>query len=70
MRWYFRIDQDNSDLDEDASTAEVNPTPLTKIPSEIPGIYLETDNSGTSVVTPEVDQSDVERINEAKLTVF
>ena len=27
---------------------------------------METDNIGTLVFTPEVDQSDVERINEAK----
>ena len=61
-----RYKWDNSDIDEHADTMEVNPDTLNKIPDDLPGIYMETDNSGTSVVAPELDQSDTERINEAK----
>ena len=65
-----RYDWDDSNLGEYAHTEEVNPAPLNHIASNIPGINLETDNSGTSLVTPEVEQSDTERINEAKNNIF
>ena len=59
-----RHDCDNSDLDEDAGTKEINITLFNKIPTDLPGIDLETYNSGTSVVTPKIDQSNAEHINE------
>ena len=60
-----RYDWDNNDLGEDAGTAEVNPYPLNKLPAELAGIDLETDNNDTSVVTPELDQYDAESIHAA-----
>ena len=53
------------DIDKDARTAEVNPSPLNKIPAELPEIDLETDNIYTSVVTLEIGKSDGERIHDA-----
>ena len=64
-----RYDWDNNDLGEDAGTAEVNPYPLNKLPAELAGIDLETDNNDTSVVTPEISQYNEERIHEATTNI-
>ena len=49
---------------------DVNPAPLNKILSELPGIDLETGISGTSVVTHEVHQSNMDHIKEKKKLCF
>ena len=58
-------DWDNSDLGYDAGTTEVSPSPLHELPDKLSGINLEKDNNDTSVVTPEIYQSNKECINEA-----
>ena len=63
MQFFYR------DLDDDAGTAEVNYLQLNKLPDEIPGVDLETDNNDTSVVTPEISQSNAERIHEATTNI-
>ena len=59
-----RYDWYNSDPNDDAGTAEVNTSPLNELPDKKPETDLEIDTNDTSVVTPEIDQSDVERIYE------
>ena len=61
---------DNSDIDYNSGIAEFNHSPLNVLPAELPGIDLETDNTDTSVVTPEINQSNVERIYKAKTNSF
>ena len=61
-----RYDCDNSDLDDDAGNTENNPSPLNDLLDKLPGIDLESDHNDTSAVTPEIAQSDAERIQEAR----
>ena len=61
---------DNSDLDENAGNTENNPSPLNDLPDEVPGIDMETNHNDTSVVTPEIAQSDVDRIRKSRTNSF
>ena len=65
-----RYNWDNSDLDDNAVTAEVNTSTFNKLPAKLPGIDLEIDNNNISVVTPKIDQSDAERIHESTTNSF
>ena len=60
-----RYNWDNGELNDNAGNTENNPYPLNDLPHDLPGIDLETDYNETSAVTPEIAQSDAERIRDA-----
>ena len=65
-----RYNWDNSELNNDAGNTKNNPSTLNDLPAELFGIDLEIDYNDISAVTPEISQSNVERIQDARNNSF
>ena len=61
-----RYDWDNSELNGDAGNTKNKLSTLNELPSKLSRIDLEIDYNDISAVTPEIAQSDVEHIQDAR----
>ena len=65
-----RYNRDNSELNNDAGNTKNNPSTLNDLPDELSGIDMEIDYNDISAVTPEISQSNVEHIQDARNNSF